>query len=689
MLPYIKFLLTKYSCTFLFLGLFFLMPFNGYAAFLFDLFDKTYEWEGDVSDAWEVGSNWEASPGTEPGDQNYNIDGNSYKDSGDPTPGDDPVISSSTSFGYTIEKIFVTNDAILSISDNTLTVIDEILMARGGVFIINSGAIVNVDRIVLIDANTAIRVEGGTLIANEIIMGKDDPYDTDGDNGSPSLTLSSGSITCSEIMFSAVTDDTPKIIISGGNMTVLNDISSVDTGIADISVSGSATLDINGNLIMDGGSDIFTMSGNSIVNLAGDWTNQGTNNMSGGTITMDGIVGQTFNSSSSSGATFYDLELPNATGITLSTPVRVLNSLTFNGIISTDWTNTLKLSSGATFTQSTPLSYINGPFFKSGTEAFTFPLIRPISISAPSSDTEFAAEYIGSSPAGSYSLQSREEAIDHVSSIEYWILNRTSGSSGVAVTLHWDSGSDVGEAEDLGDLLVARWDGSQWVSHGGGASGTPSSGTITSGTVSSFSPFTFASSSEEHTLPVTLTDFKAKLQVNGNVHLTWETATETNNSHFEIQRSKDGEEFETIAKIYSQEESGNSNKPLYYSTTDYRPMAGTSYYRLKQLDFDGTYKIYPFAVIQNEIENTTYKVVYPNPILNNEVFVRIEGEFDSADFSLLDSQGMPIHSKTTQDEENTFQIIPTSTLGAGYYFLKINVINKGKVEASSHKLIVK
>ena len=71
-----------------------------------------------------------------------------------------------------------------------------------------------------------------------------------------------------------------------------------------------------------------------------------------------------------------------------------------------------------------------------------------------------------------------------------------------------------------------------------------------------------------------------------NAELTWKTATETNNKGFEIQRSKDGIDWETIAWQPGQ---GNTLTPHSYAYTDEKPLSGTSYYRLKQVDFSGDF----------------------------------------------------------------------------------------------------
>lgn len=91
------------------------------------------------------------------------------------------------------------------------------------------------------------------------------------------------------------------------------------------------------------------------------------------------------------------------------------------------------------------------------------------------------------------------------------------------------------------------------------------------------------------TLPLDLLSFDAqKEQQNGNeeqktVKLHWTTAQELNVSHFEVQRSRDGIEFETIAEIKAKNQVFNS-----YTSTDYYPMLQDNYYRLKMVDVDLT-----------------------------------------------------------------------------------------------------
>jgi hypothetical protein len=84
-------------------------------------------------------------------------------------------------------------------------------------------------------------------------------------------------------------------------------------------------------------------------------------------------------------------------------------------------------------------------------------------------------------------------------------------------------------------------------------------------------------------LPISLTGFTAKNQAS-KVELKWNTASESNNSHFDVQRSTDGVQYLNIGKVNG---AGNSNSSLDYYFTDKSPASGINYYRLNQVDFDG------------------------------------------------------------------------------------------------------
>lgn len=89
-------------------------------------------------------------------------------------------------------------------------------------------------------------------------------------------------------------------------------------------------------------------------------------------------------------------------------------------------------------------------------------------------------------------------------------------------------------------------------------------------------------------LPVDLTFFNATCEEN-YVELNWTTASETNASHFEIQKSEDGFNWTTIGQLSAQGATSNETE---YNYRDYNPSSQLAYYRLRQVDFDGVFKLY-------------------------------------------------------------------------------------------------
>ena len=114
----------------------------------------------------------------------------------------------------------------------------------------------------------------------------------------------------------------------------------------------------------------------------------------------------------------------------------------------------------------------------------------------------------------------------------------------------------------------------------------------------------------DYVIPVELISFTATS--NGNeVILSWSTATELNNHGFEIQRKFCSNSFVTIGSITGH---GTTTSPNQYSFVDKILDAGKYFYRLKQLDFNGTFEYSNVIEIDvRSIDEFTLKQNYPNP----------------------------------------------------------------------------
>jgi hypothetical protein len=121
-------------------------------------------------------------------------------------------------------------------------------------------------------------------------------------------------------------------------------------------------------------------------------------------------------------------------------------------------------------------------------------------------------------------------------------------------------------------------------------------------------------------LPIELIDFNATVS-GKNVKIRWETASELNNLYFVVERSTNALLFDDIGTVMG---AGNSNTYLKYSFTDTVPLNGVSYYRLTQVDYDGSSTSSNIISLArtNDMDSTLEFMVYPNP--NNGDVVKIE-----------------------------------------------------------------
>ena len=173
-------------------------------------------------------------------------------------------------------------------------------------------------------------------------------------------------------------------------------------------------------------------------------------------------------------------------------------------------------------------------------------------------------------------------------------------------------------------------------------------------------------------VPVELTSFTTNV-VNGRIILSWETATEINNAGFRIERSNDNKVFSEIAFIKG---NGTSTERISYSYTDKSALTGKYYYRLKQVDFDGSYN-YSRSIEADMGLPTSYALYqnYPNPF-NPSTIIRFALTMNArVNIKLYNTLGQEVTNILNSDldagvHETTFN---ASNLSSGVYFYRLEV----------------
>jgi hypothetical protein len=188
------------------------------------------------------------------------------------------------------------------------------------------------------------------------------------------------------------------------------------------------------------------------------------------------------------------------------------------------------------------------------------------------------------------------------------------------------------------------------------------------GSSSGVNGFGFGVNDPGGSLPVELVKFDVA-EENSIVRISWTTASEINNDYFTIERSGDAINWKELEQT---DGSGNSTQYLDYAIIDPFPLSGTSYYRLKQTDFDGKISVFPPKSVHHDAAKDFD--VFPNPAKEKFTIRNFsEGEYETELFSAM---GIQVHTpvSTTSGEK----IFDTSQLTSGIYFLIIRSENEIK-----------
>jgi hypothetical protein len=168
-------------------------------------------------------------------------------------------------------------------------------------------------------------------------------------------------------------------------------------------------------------------------------------------------------------------------------------------------------------------------------------------------------------------------------------------------------------------------------------------------------------------LPVELISFSGSC-TDGVVDLTWQTASEYNSSHYDVEHSRDGV---TWGVVNTQSAAGNSTKLLTYGYSDEEALGGDNYYRLTQVDLDGLEKTYDainVSCIKNGVNQFS---VYPNPSTGAfQIVIKNTQLIGEAELKILDAFGSSVLQKTIEigNGINTF-MISNGAIAPGIYYV--------------------
>ena len=176
-------------------------------------------------------------------------------------------------------------------------------------------------------------------------------------------------------------------------------------------------------------------------------------------------------------------------------------------------------------------------------------------------------------------------------------------------------------------------------------------------------------------LPIELLKFDARANEQNQVVIDWTTISEVNNNRFEVERSINTADWETIATVKG---AGNSNQKKTYTAIDNNPNIGKNYYRLKQVDNDGKHSYSETKLVSIGDNNPVAEItIFPNPS-NGQLGIQfVETMTEGYRFILRNKLGQVLESNTTNEvvEPNSRDYFDLSKYQNGVYYITIQDFN--------------
>ena len=457
--------------------------------------------------------------------------------------------------------------------------------------------------------------------------------------------------------------------------------------------TGADLATIAGDLIITNGDVRLNLNGG--VNLRGNVFVNGTSSLtfdpaSPANIQFNGSTAQVIGGTTGTAVVFgvaSSLIINNPAGVTLQLPATLQKALVLtSGKLTTSGSALPTLTETATVSGGSNLSFINGPLVRRtganiASTTVSFPigngtLFRPLSlnIAAQRAASVYTVEQIEGNPG-----QDIAPPLKRVSFRRSYTVRSsetTAGNFTGTITLSFGDADFVNVPSSLA-LVVAKRDGTNpWNSLGrttstgpdSGPGGTSVTGTLTSNTFSDFSDFALGATNDLSTtntmsamnpLPVQLVAFSAHRQTDKVIAVRWTTASEKNSAYFEIQRSRDSRVFVSVATAMAR---GTGSQPTTYAFLDRASPVAACYYRLRQVDTDGTVAFSPVVTVDGS--EGTLSALHPNPAGSSFHFT-VEA---ATPYRVLNQMGQVLLEGTTETGTAT---VAVGSLPAGLYHLEL------------------
>jgi fibronectin-binding autotransporter adhesin len=404
--------------------------------------------------------------------------------------------------------------------------------------------------------------------------------------------------------------------------------------------------------------------------------------------------------------TFYNVQKVGASSLTLDTNsnVTVKNVLTLNnGQIVTGTSNILSLTNTAV----QPIVGTSTSAYVAGRLAITLPAavsirVFPVGLGGRYRPVTLKTEDVSSKPQvilteifnGAPKGQP-DATLSNLSANRYYRIQRLTDGTLAPLSVQLSYNTDVVDEEVHvpGNLRVAQLnsDGT-WGTAGGSGVFSPAdpSGYTTSASAQTFvttsSFFALASTNKvdnpltgQAPLPVQLLSFTATREGSA-VRTTWATASEKNSAYFLVQRSTNGSTFSDVQQVAAQ---GNSLVRHDYAALDAQPLHGTSYYRLRQVDLDGTVAYSQVATVRFSSEQAAASptlMAYPNPSAGQHFQVLATNlDTTGGTIQLFDNVGRLVLTQVAAVGTAEVTIQPAHPLASGLYLVIWQTANGQKL----------